>query len=150
MLKESDDTIHGNTTVLKESDDVIHSTALRESDDTIHGNSTFTHSVTHDNTPFNILKTHTAVLLGILSDPDKLSDELWAKDLLSDGVRDRIKTTLGISRYDKASMILIDVSRYMKVLDSNDTFIQFCDVLINHGQPGLNEIAKKMIALLTD
>ncbi len=135
VLRESD---HGNATVLIESDDVIHSNAI------------LTHSVTHDNTPYNILKTHTPVLLGIISDPDKLSDDLWAKELLSDGVRDRIKTTLGISRYDKTSMILIDVSRYMMVSDSNDTFIQFCDILINHGQPGLKEIAEKMIALLTD
>ncbi len=149
VLIESD---HCNSTELRESNDVKCGTAtvLRESDDVMHGNSTLAHLVTHDNIPYNILKTHTPVLLGIISDPDKLSDEVWAKELLSDGVRDRIKTTLGISRYDKASMILIDVSRYMKASDSNDTIIKFCDILINHGQPGLKEIAEKMIALLTD
>ena len=86
------------------------------------------------------------MLLGLLSDPDKLSDELWAKDLLSDAVRDRIKTTLGICRYDKASMILTEVSRYIELPASSDAFIQFCDVLVNHEQPGLKEIAEKMIS----
>ena len=90
------------------------------------------------------------MLLGLLSDPDKLSDELWAKELLSSAVRDRIKTTLGFSRYDKASTILTKVSRYIELRDSKDAFVQFCDVLVNHGQPGLKKIAEKMTSLVTD
>ena len=100
-------------------------------------------------TAFIVLKEHTPMLLGLLSDPDKLSDELWAKELLSDVVIDRIKTTLGISRYDKASMILTEVSRYIELPDSNDAFVRFCEVLVNHGQPGLKEIAVKMISLVS-
>ena len=141
----TDDLMQGNLPVSRESDEDMqgNSTMPTISDETMLIVST---SVTHMNPAFVVLKEHTPVLLGFLSDPDKLSDELWAKDLLSDAVRVRIKTTLGISRYDKTSMILTELSSYFKLTDSKDAFVQFCEVLINHGQPGLKEIAEKMLS----
>ena len=45
-------------------------------------------------------------------------------------------------------MILTEVSRYIELPDSNDVFVRFCEVLVNHGQPGLKEIAVKMVSLV--
>ena len=129
MSRESDEIVQGNSTVSKESCE--------------------SSSVAHMNPASIVLKEHNPMLQNLLSDPDKLSDELWAKQLLSSAVRERIKTTLGFSRYDKASMILTEVSRYIELPDSKDVFIPFCDVLVNHGQPGLKEIAEKMISIVT-
>ena len=166
VLRESNEKMQSNTPAMKKSNEIVQSNSTvesmsvsRESDGNIHGNSTtpcisdetmlsVSTSVTHVNPAFIVLKEHTPMLLGLLSDPDKLSDELWAKDLLSSAVRDRIKTTLGFSRYNKASMILTEVSRYIELPDSKDVFTQFCDLLVNHGQPGLKEIAEKMISLV--
>ena len=141
VLRESNEKMQGNTPATRKSNEIVqsNSTVTRKSDEL-----TSCHSL--QNTAFIVLKEHTPLLLRLLSDPDKLSDELWAKELLSDAVRDRIETTLGISRYDKARMILTEVSRYIELPDSNDVFIQFCEALINHGQPGLKEIAEKMIS----
>ena len=152
MSRESDETKQGNSTVSRESDEMKqgNSTVLGESDEMKQGNSTVSSSVTHNLAASVVLKEHTPVLLGLLSDPDKLSNELWASNLLSDGVRDRIETTSGISRYDKSSMILTEVLRYIKLPESEDAFVRFCNVLKNHGQPGLKEIAEKMISLVTD
>ena len=143
VLRESNEKMQGYSPATRKSNEIVQSNST---DDLKQGNSTMpsisdemmlsvSTSGTHVNLASNILKERTPLLLRSLSDPDKLSDELWAKELLSDAVRDRIKTTLGISRYDKTSMILTELSSYFKLTDSKDAFVQFCHNLINHGQP---------------
>ena len=94
---------------------------------------------------YDILTRHTPRLLGIVSDPQKLSNELCAKMLLSEATKDKI-TTPAIGRHKKIRMIMDEVSLDFQQTEDKDRFIRFCNVLKEHGQPGLTELAEEMLS----
>ena len=104
-----------------------------------------TSSSTGDTSPRDILKRHTSELLGIISDPDKLAVDLWSADLIPDPVKDNVLTTVGLSRFQKANKLVDEVYRSLKVFNSPDILVKFCEVLNIHQDPGLTRIADEML-----
>ena len=66
-------------------------------------------------TPFNVLKRHFSEILDLLSDPNRLANDLWGVDLISNVVKDNIISTPSVPRYEKASKLLNEVQRSLKV-----------------------------------
>ena len=95
-----------------------------------------------------ILKRHTSELLGIISDPDKLAVDLWSADLIPDPVKDNVLTTVGLSRFHKANKLVDEVYRSLKVFNSPEILVKFCEVLNIQHNPGLTRIADEVLKQL--
>ena len=108
-----------------------------------------TSSSTGDTSPHHILKRHISELLGIISDPDKLAVDLWSADLIPDSVKDNVLNTVGLSRFQKANKLLDEVYRSLKVFNSPDILVKFCEVLNIQHNPGLIRIADEMLKQLS-
>ena len=104
---------------------------------------------TADISPHIILKKHTSELLGIISDPDRLSIDMWSADLISDPVKVNILTTIGLSRFQKANTLLDEVYSSLKVFNRPDILVNFCEVLKIQQHAGLTRIADEMLKNLS-
>ena len=100
---------------------------------------------TADISPHIILKKHTSELLGIISDPDKLSIDMWSADLIPDPVKENVLTTIGLSRFQKANKLLDEVYSSLKVFNRPDILVKFCEVLKIQQNAGLTRIADEML-----
>ena len=103
-----------------------------------------------DTFPCHVLKRHTSELLGIISNPDKLATDLWSADLISYSVRDNIQTTLGLSRFQKADILLNEVYRYLNLTKTTDILVKFCEVLKIQHAPGITRIAEEILKQLSE
>ena len=106
-------------------------------------------SSTGDTSPQYILRRHISELLGIISDPDKLAVDLWSADLIPDPVKDNVLNTVGLSRLQKSIKLLDEVYRSLKVFNSPDILVKFCEVLNIQHNPGLTRIADEMLKQLS-
>ena len=106
-------------------------------------------------TPAQVLKIHTPQLLNALSDPhiSKLTNDLWAVDLLSDIAKDEIITNLSLSRYRKASFMMNEVQRQVQDKETSgsdfEKFEKLCDVLKIQDDSALLRIAEKMTSKIS-
>ena len=96
-------------------------------------------------TPFNILKRHFSEILDVVSDPNRLANDLWGVDLISDVVKDNIISTPSVPRYEKASKLLNEVQRSLKVNENPDTLILLSKVLTNQKNSVISMICKAMM-----
>ena len=104
---------------------------------------------TADISPHIILKKHTSELLGIISDTSKLAIDLWSADLIPYPVKDNVLTTLSLSRLEKASKLVDEVYRSLKVFNRPDILVKFCEVLKIQQNAGLTRIADEMLKQLS-
>ena len=96
-------------------------------------------------TPFNVLKRHFSEILDVVSDPNRLANDLWGVDLISNVVKDNIISTPSVPRYEKASKLLNEVQRSLKVNDNPETLISICKVLTNQNNSVMSMICKTMM-----
>ena len=95
--------------------------------------------------PYNILKSHIPAIIEVIVDTDKLADDLAAVDLIPQSVKDNVSTTLGISLYQRASRLINEVHRPMKLFDESQTLQSLCRVLKRQGNPALARIADTIL-----
>ena len=96
-------------------------------------------------TPFNILKRHFSEILDVVCDPNRLANDLWSVDLISNVVKDNIISTPSVPRYEKASKLLNEVQRSLKVNKNPETLILLCRVLTNQENSVISMICKTMM-----
>ena len=96
-------------------------------------------------TPFNILKIHFSEILDVVYDPNRLANDLWGVDLISNVVKDNIISTPSVPRYQKASKLLNEVQRSLKVGENPETLISLCRVLTNQNNSVISMICKTMM-----
>ena len=96
-------------------------------------------------TQFNILKRHFSEILDVVSDPNRLANDLWGVDLISNVVKDNIISTPSVPRYEKASKLLNEVQRSLKVSENPETLISLCRVLTNQNNSVISIICKTMM-----
>ena len=96
-------------------------------------------------TPFNILKRHFSEILDVVSDPNRLANDLWGVDLISNVVKDNIITTASVPRYEKASKLLNEVQRSLKANENPETLIALCKLLTNQNNSAMSMICKTMM-----
>lgn len=98
--------------------------------------------------PSKILKKHMSSLLEVISDPDKLAIDALNEDLIGKSLQDDVLTTIGLSRYAKASKIVCDFQRQLSVFDESEVFVKFCQVLKKQDDAKLERKAKEMLCEL--
>ena len=96
-------------------------------------------------TPFNVLKRHFSEILDVVSDPNRLANDLWSVNLISNVVKDNIISTPSVPRYEKASKLLNEVQRSLKVNENAETLISLCKVLTNQNNSVISMICKTMM-----
>ena len=96
-------------------------------------------------TPFNILKRHFSEILDVICDPNRLANDLWGVDLISNVVKDNIISTPSVPRYEKASKLLNEVQRSLKVNENPETLILLCKVLTNQKNSVISMICETMM-----
>ena len=95
--------------------------------------------------PFDILKRHTSEILDAISDPIKLANDLSSIDLLTHQVKDDVLTTPE-SRYLKASKIVNEIQRCIKVYNDEQKLTSFCIILKKQkGNWALSRISDEMM-----
>ena len=96
--------------------------------------------------PFDILKRHTSEILDAISDPIKLANNLSSVDLLTHQVKDDVLTTPE-SRYLKASKLVNEIQRCIKVYNDEQKLTSFCIILIKKqkGNWALSRISDEMM-----
>ena len=78
----------------------------------------------------------------MVSDPNRLANDLWGVDLISNVVKDNIISTPSVPRYEKASKLLNEVQRSLK---NPETLILLSKVLINQKNSVISMICKAMM-----
>ena len=96
-------------------------------------------------TPFNILKRHFSEILDVVSDPNRLANDLWSVGLISNVVKDNIISTPSVPRYEKTSKLLNEVQRSLKINKNPETLISLCRVLIDQKNSVISMICKTMM-----
>ena len=123
----------------------LHLASISEEAQSIDDSYTQTSCEPNQLTPFNILKRHFSEILDMVSDPNRLANDLWGVDLISNVVKDNIISTPSVPRYEKASKLLNEVQRSLKVNKNPETLISLCRVLTNQKNSVISMICKTMM-----
>ena len=95
--------------------------------------------------PHEILKAHLSKILDAVTEPDRLANDLSSADLISGHVADSVLNTPTLSRYDKASRLLEEFQRLLKVSNDIQKLDSFCTVLNKQDNPVLKPIANEIL-----
>ena len=95
--------------------------------------------------PFDILKRHFSEILDVVSDPNRLANDVSSVDLISNIVKDNIISTPSVPRYEKASKLLNEVQRSLKINENPEILISLCKVLTNQKNAVISMICKTML-----
>ena len=98
-----------------------------------------------ESSPFRIFKRHMSEMLDVISDTDRLANNLSIDDLVSYPVKDNVLSTPSLSRYQRASKLLNEIERSLKTFDEPKTLAKFCHVLKKQHNPILTKISAKMM-----
>ena len=123
----------------------LHLASTSEEAQSIEDSCTQVSSVPVQTTPFNVLKRHFSEILDVVSDPNRLANDLWGVDLISNVVKDNIISTPSVPRYEKASKLLNEVQRSLKVNENPATLITLCKLLTNQNNSVISMICKTMM-----
>ena len=77
--------------------------------------------------------------------PDKLANDLSMNDLIADSVKTRVLTTPNLDQYQKASMLVNEIHKSLRVFNDPEKLVNFCVVLKRQGDPDLVRIAESML-----
>ena len=81
----------------------------------------------------------------MVCDQNRLANDLWSVDLISNVVKDNIVSTPSVPRYEKASKLLNEVQRCLQVNNNSETLTSFCRVLTNQKNSVISLICKTMM-----
>ena len=94
--------------------------------------------------PSSIFKRNFSEMLGTISDTERLANDLSSADLIPYPVKDDVITT-NLSRYQKASKLLNEIERSLRVFNKPEVLISYCEVLKTQENPALAGIAENML-----
>ena len=83
-------------------------------------------------------------MLGVISDTERLANDLSSADLIPYPVKDDVITT-NLSRYQKASKLLNEIERSLRVFNKPEILKSYCEVLKKQENPTLTRIANNML-----
>ena len=89
-------------------------------------------------------------MLGVISDTERLANDLSSVNLIPYPVKDDVITTNIFSRYQKASKLLNEIDRSLRVFNKPETLILYCEVLKKQENPALIGIAMNMLMDLSE
>ena len=99
----------------------------------IYGFCCYTIGSSHENSvplsAHNILTRHLSDIIDVVLDPEKLANDLHSAGIITFRNKDRVLTTSSYPRYEKVSMLLINVWRLLRGdNDDREKLIMVCDV----------------------
>ena len=94
--------------------------------------------------PHDILKSHLTQLLDVITEPEKLANDLSAADLIAGPVRNKV-LELSNTNYNKASLLVNEVLKSLKVFKESETLVKFCDILKRQDNANLVGIANSIL-----
>ena len=97
--------------------------------------------------PHDILKSHLTSVLDAISDTTMLANDLSSVNLITDFFKHRVLTTTNLSEYERASMLMNEVQRSLKVFNKPETLVSFCHVLKKQSVPSV-ELSNTMLSEL--
>ena len=83
-------------------------------------------------------------ILGVISDTERLANDLSSADLIPYSLKDDVITT-NLSRYQKASKFLNEIERSLRVFNTPEILLSYCEVLKKQENPTLTRIAQHML-----
>ena len=83
-------------------------------------------------------------MLDMISDTERLANDLSSVDLIPYPVKDAVITT-NLSRYQKASRLLNEIEKSLRVYNKPETLISYCEVLKKQRSLSLTGIAENML-----
>ena len=97
--------------------------------------------------PLNIFVRHMCEMLDVISDPDteRLPNDLSSANLISYSMTDDLISTKGLSRYQKASILLNEIHRSLRHTNKPEILENFIKVLAKQENPALTRIAEHML-----
>ena len=84
-------------------------------------------------------------MLGVISDTERLANDLSSADLIPYFVKDEVITT-NLSRYQKASKLVNEFERSLRVSNKREMLISFCEVLKKQENPAFKRIAEDILS----
>ena len=102
-----------------------------------------------DNSPRNIFKRHMSEMLDEITDTEKLACDLLAVDLIPYHTKNDIITT-NLPRYQKASILLNEIERSLRVFNKPEMLISCCEVFKKQENPALRRIAADVLRDLSE
>ena len=90
---------------------------------------------------------HMCEMLDVISDPDteRLPNDLSSANLIPYSVKDDLISTKGLSRYQKASILLNEIHRSLIHTNKPEILENFSKVLTKQDNPALTRIAEHML-----
>ena len=82
--------------------------------------------------------------MGVISDTERLANDLSSADLIPYSVKDDVITT-NLSRYQKASKLINEIERSLRVFNKPEILNLYCEVLKKQENPTLTRIANDML-----
>ena len=98
--------------------------------------------------PRDILKSHSTQLLDVINDPERLANDLSAADLIAGPVKNKV-LELSNTNYSKASLLVNEVLKSLKVFTKTETLIKFCEILKSQDNANLVRIANSILRELS-
>ena len=95
--------------------------------------------------PHEILRAYLSKILDAVTEPDRLANDLSSVDLISGPVANSVLSTPSLSRYDKASRLLEEFQRLLKVSNDIQKLVSFCDILNKQDNPVLKLVANEIL-----
>ena len=95
--------------------------------------------------PYDIVKSHLHKLVRAATNPERLANDLFSANLISDSVKNRVLTTSGLSQYDKSSILLEEFLRYLSVFNDRQTLVSFCHALNAQDDPVLSQLSEELL-----
>ena len=97
--------------------------------------------------PSNIFVRHTCEMLYVITDPDteRLPNDLSSANLIPYSIKDDLISTKGLSRYQKASTLLNEIDRSLRLTNKPQILENFSKVLMKQENPALTRIAEDML-----
>ena len=97
--------------------------------------------------PLNIFVRHMCEMLDAISDPDteRLPNDLSSANLIPYSMKDDLISTKGLSRYQKASILLNEIHRSLRHTNKPEILENFSEVLTKQDNPALTRIAEHML-----
>ena len=95
--------------------------------------------------PYDVLRRHFTQLLHVITVPDKLANDLSMSDLIAGSVATKVLTTPNLDHYHKASILMNEILKSLRIFNDPKRFQTFCNVLMTQGDPDLVRIANIML-----
>ena len=86
-------------------------------------------------------------MLDVISDPDteRLPNNRSSANLIPYSIKDDFTSTKGLSRYQKASTLLNEIDRSLRLTNNPQILENFSKVLMKQENPALTRIAQDML-----